>query len=189
MNGQITIQGLTFNTPRPYAEGYTLKSNEADALNNLLGENLRNNFRQRVLDAKEKGELDHAALQAEFDAKAAEYEFGARRGGGGTAQPKDPVEREAYAIAREKIKARAKQLNRTVDAETINEMIPGLLEKYPEIRTQAQQIVATRQSVSIEELELPEEEEVEEEAEEDAEVEEAEEEVEEAPAPRGRRGR
>ena len=45
---QIIIQGVTFNVPTPYAEGHVLATNEASALNQLLHENLRNNFASKV---------------------------------------------------------------------------------------------------------------------------------------------
>lgn len=102
----ITIQGATFAAPEPYTEGHTLSANEAAALNQLLQENLRNNFAGKVKAALEAvggavDKLDIEALQTEFDAYAAEYEFGARRSG--TRTPVDPVGREAVRLAKKKI--------------------------------------------------------------------------------------
>ena len=43
-----TVQGLSFACPQPYAEGQTLSEKEAGALNQLLIENVRNNFANDV---------------------------------------------------------------------------------------------------------------------------------------------
>lgn len=158
----ITIQGHEFTAPSPYTEGYTLKPNEASALNQVLGENLRNNFAGKVKAAMEEaqkngGQVDLTALQTEFDAYAAEYEFGARRsGGGGGGLPKDPVERMAHTIAREKIREMAKSKGKKLSPEQIAGLVPQLLEKNPSIRDLARQRVEDQKAISIEELELPE---------------------------------
>ena len=104
---EITIQGAAFIVPEPFTEGYTLKANEAAALNQVLAENLRNNFAKRVKDALEEvggsvEGLDVVALQAELDAYVGTYEFGARKTG--TRVSLDPVEREARKQAAKKIR-------------------------------------------------------------------------------------
>jgi hypothetical protein len=48
----LKIQGTTFEIKPRFYEGYSLKSNEADAMNGLLGENVRNNLATRVRDYK-----------------------------------------------------------------------------------------------------------------------------------------
>lgn len=100
---EITIQGTTFIAPEPFTEGHTLNANEAAALNQLLHENLRNNFAGKVKAAIEEAggsveNIDGAALQAEFDEYAKGYEFGIRRSG--PRVPLDPVAREAQKIAK-----------------------------------------------------------------------------------------
>ena len=107
----ITIQGKTFTVPQPYEAGDALKANEASALNQVLAENLRNNFASKVKDAEEKAkaagvEVDVETLQSELDSYAEEYEFGARTGGGRTG---DPVMAEAMDIMREKVRAAIKK--------------------------------------------------------------------------------
>lgn len=102
---EITIQGLDFSFIPRYSAGHVLTENEASALNQVLGENLRNNFASKVRKAKEEaGEgntPDTDALQEELDAYAAEYQFGVRK----AAAPKDPVEAKARSMARAAISA------------------------------------------------------------------------------------
>lgn len=113
----ITIAGHQFTVDSPYAEGHELSANEASAMNQLRHENLRNNFAKRVKDHVDAGG-SAADLQAEFDGKAAEYEFGARSGGGGS---RDPVMTEAMSMARDIIKRALKQAGQSAKAEQITE--------------------------------------------------------------------
>lgn len=48
----IQIAGLVFKAPTPYAEGHPLTANEASALNQTYLENVGNNFRAKVTQAK-----------------------------------------------------------------------------------------------------------------------------------------
>lgn len=103
----LTIQGHQFSAPAPYSAGDVLTDNEAKVMNQVLGENLRNNFASNVRKAKESagvgadGELDTAALAAlqdEFNLYAEKYEFAGARA---PRAPVNPVGREAHKIARE----------------------------------------------------------------------------------------
>jgi ribosomal protein L16 Arg81 hydroxylase len=89
----ITISGKQFNVAPRYAAGHTLTENEAQALNQTMFENLRNNFATK---AKE------GASQEDFDTYAASYQFGVRTGGGSR---QDPVRAEAMSLARDQVKA------------------------------------------------------------------------------------
>lgn len=111
----IVIQGYDFTIPAPYGEGHALTANEAAALNQLYAENVRNNSASRIkaaktaaeeagsefsLDTSMVGEGDDAVtLRASIEEYAANYEFGARRTS--TKEPVDPVQREAFRIAKE----------------------------------------------------------------------------------------
>jgi hypothetical protein len=168
-NGQpagqrIKIQDEMFDVPSPYVAGHQLLENEAGALNQLLAENLRNNFAAKVKAAKEEAAkngttIDLPTLQAELDTYAKDYQFGTRRasGAGDASLPKDPVLRQAHIMAREQIREKAKSLNRKVDAETVNKMVPGFLEKMPGVMEEARRRVEAMQSISIAELDFPEE--------------------------------
>lgn len=160
---RITIQGVDFNAPAPFTTGYVLeKDGEVHALNQVLGENLRNNFAKKVKEAKEKaetdgGEVDVASLQSEFDEYAASYEFGIRKAGGGDASlPKDPIQRMAHTIARDKIREHAKAQGKKLSPEQVASLVPQLLERSPQIVEEAVRRVAAQSEISIEELELPE---------------------------------
>jgi hypothetical protein len=118
----IVIQGYDFTIPAPYGEGHTLTANEASALNQLYAENVRNNSASRIKAAKEAAEKagtefsldtsmvgegdDAVTLRASIEEYAANYEFGARRTS--TKEPVDPVQREAFRIAKEVV---SKQLS------------------------------------------------------------------------------
>lgn len=95
----ISISGITFQSPNRYAEGHILTSGEAGSLNQLLSENLRNNFAGKIKKLEEaKVELDAPKLQEEFDTYAAAYTFSAGRGRSSTGL--DAVTREARKLAK-----------------------------------------------------------------------------------------
>lgn len=107
---EITIQGHTFVAPAPYAEGHQLNEAEAKTLNQVLGENLRNNFATKVKSAMEAeggmSEEKLAELREAFAAYAEEYEFQGKRQ---ARQPADPVAKEAQKMAREAILQKLKE--------------------------------------------------------------------------------
>jgi hypothetical protein len=88
----ITIAGKQFTAAAIYAAGHVLTENEANALNQVRFENLRNNFATK---AKEGG------TQEDFDAYASSYQFGVRTGGGARL---DPVQAEAMSLAKDQVK-------------------------------------------------------------------------------------
>jgi hypothetical protein len=109
---EVTIQGFRLTVPAPYAEGHVLSEAEAAVLNQTLAENLRNNFGSLIKRSKDEAEAagnefapDTENLQADLDAYVAEYEFGAKRGGGGGSISRDPVERKAMQLAKNVIKS------------------------------------------------------------------------------------
>lgn len=168
----LTIQGLTFSAPQPYAAGHTLTDNEASALNQVLAENLRNNFAGTIKQAFEDfrktnnlaedaevavDQLDKDDLETKFTAYAAEYEFGVRRAGG-SRLPSDPIEREAYEMAQDLIKQALKKKNvklDTVPKEKFHEFVTQLLDSKPEIRAEAKRRVEASRSIGIDELFTP----------------------------------
>lgn len=115
---EITIQGQTYKVPLRYKGGDILKDNEAVALNQLLHNNLRNNFSQKVNKARKAAngaDPDYAKLQADLDEFAARYEFG-MRAGGKTSTATDPAEHRALVSAKDIVRraAKEKQLQWTV---------------------------------------------------------------------------
>lgn len=99
----VTIAGLSVELSTPYVAGHTLNEAEAKTLNQVRIENIRNNLAKAVKEAGEdEGKL--AEVKAAIAAYDSEYQFTLASTGGGTTR-KDPVDREAYAIAREFVKA------------------------------------------------------------------------------------
>ena len=152
---EITIQGATFLAPQPFSEGYQLKENEAAALNQVLSENLRNNFAKKVSAALEEVEgavdgLDMDSLQKEFDEYIAGYEFGIRRAG--SRVPVDPVEREAAKLAKKRIREalRVKGIAvKDLPEGKFDELVAQLMER-DEIKEAAKAMVeATKQATQI----------------------------------------
>lgn len=160
---EITIKGLKFVVPAPFSEGHVLKANEAAVLNQTLAENLRNNFAGEVSDAIEEAgndvdAVDVNALQTALNEYIAEYEFGARRAGSGSGQPKlEPRVRIARNLAVSKIKEQLRKKNQKVSdypAEKINELAMALIEKNPFFYEEADRQLAAAQATASESIDL-----------------------------------
>jgi hypothetical protein len=102
------IDGESFQISQPYTAGHTLTEIEARVLNQVRSENIGNNLRSAIKDAKDKRDKGDSAdfdkladLVAQYDA---EYTF-ATPGAGGSTRKLDPVEREALALAKDYVKA------------------------------------------------------------------------------------
>ena len=77
----VTIGGEQFTVALPYVAGHVINEGEANALNQTLVENCRNNLSGKAKDSK--------LTQADVDAYLANYQFGAK--GGFTANPSDRI--------------------------------------------------------------------------------------------------
>ena len=108
----VTVYNHTFTVPDRYAEGYALKTNEATALNQLMAELISHKLRGGPLEALKRGETPNAEQIAAAEALIAEqsqsFEFGAGRGSGEGRVVRSPLEREALAIARVKVREKIK---------------------------------------------------------------------------------
>lgn len=102
------IAGEQFTISQPYAEGHVLTAAEARSLNQTRSENIGNNLRKAIEEAKKAGKSadEMAKLVSEYDTA---YSF-AMPGAGGTPRIVDPIEREARKLAREVVGARLKEL-------------------------------------------------------------------------------
>lgn len=168
MTQSITVQGLVFNVPAPYAEGHTLTTAEAAVLNQTFGENLRNNFAARVRSAKEAqikaqglaedtdlktitlDEQTLETLKGEFAEYAAGYSFSGKRQ---TRTPVDPVLREATKIAREMITSSLAKRTPPVKVKDLpdgkmDELVRNLLSKRPDITEEAKRRVDAVKAVA-----------------------------------------
>lgn len=146
----ILIDGEQFTVNAPYAEGHQINAAEAKVLNQTRAENIGNNFRKAVKEAKEKGEsLDAVRSKlAEYDAA---YEFTL---GGVTRQAIDPVEREARAIAKEAIRAKLAKDGRKIK-DVPEEKLEAAIEQLigtEQILKLAKQRVAAKKKVQEVEL-------------------------------------
>lgn len=150
------IQGYTFTGLEPFKEGHVCSPNEAAALNQLLLENVRNNFRRTVEAAKEAAaangtEVDTDTLQAELTKYIHSYEFGGSR-----RSSSDPVEAEAMRLAtdmaKDLIRGQGKKIG-DYTAEQIRGIAERVLEKVPGVREKARTIVEARQSTGLAQME------------------------------------
>lgn len=115
MSNSITIQGLVFPHEPTYAAGHVCTEAEAQALNAVHAENLRNNFSRRIIKACEEHSVANATalpseaksgLAAEFDAYAKAYRIGLR-----TPQKIDPIGVLAHKLAREAVLKKLRSLD------------------------------------------------------------------------------
>lgn len=144
MTHTLTISGKSYNVEPRYAAGHTLNDNEAAALNQTLYENLRNNFAKQAKDG---------ADQEAFDKYASEYKFGVRSAGGGSTR--DPVQAQAIAIAKDRVKTQIQKLGKKLSdfsAAKITELAQKLIEKDPSITELAKARVEELRSMATAEL-------------------------------------
>ena len=107
----MSVAEHSFELPDLYAEGHTITAVEANALNQLRRENIRNNLRARVKSAKESDTSD-ADINKMIEDYASSYEF--NMASGRSSRPVDPVERKALSIARTLVVAKLKEQGRQV---------------------------------------------------------------------------
>lgn len=158
---EISVKGVTLAVPAPYAEGHTLAANEAAVLNQTLAENLRNNFSRKVTEAIEAAggnaeSVDTKALQKDFNEYISEYEFGVRRTG--SSGPKlSPEEREAFNLAKEKVKDAIRTNGKKVSdfpTAKINELATNLVEQDPFYKEEAARRVKAKQKAAADSIDL-----------------------------------
>jgi len=127
------IDGESFEITWPYAAGHVLNDAEAKALNQVRSENIGNNLRSAVKEAKEKAEKGDANAMTELRTTVAEYDREYTFALGGTpARKLDPVEREARNIANEYLKAELAKKGRK-----INQVPEGLTKEQWEEKLEA----------------------------------------------------
>lgn len=146
------IDGLSFEINQPYELGHTLSEAEAKALNQLRSENIGNNLRALVKKAKEEGkEGDLAQAVAQYDSQ---YTF-SMGGAGGTRVVKDPVEREARAIAKEVIKAhlaaQGRKLSTVPEGMTEDQWKEKLEETIDDVASREETLKEARKAVAAKE--------------------------------------
>jgi hypothetical protein len=147
----ITGKGYELNVPAPFTEGHELRQVEADQLNQVYAENIRNNITGKIKRHYEQHNEYPSAEQVQqwVDEYVPTYDFG-RQGSGG---PKmSPVERQALSLARDAVKKKIRQredldLN-SYSKEDIEGFAKQAIEQYPELTERAKQIVEAKQGAS-----------------------------------------
>lgn len=108
----INVGGHALEVRQPYAAGHVLTENEARTLNQTFLENVRNNTAGKLKSAETAWAKDAANAGKPFPGHTQEtldslkayadtYEFGAVAA---RSEPVDPIEKEAFKIAREAIR-------------------------------------------------------------------------------------
>lgn len=132
----ITVKNKIFSIPTPFAAGHVCTQNEANALNQLLAENVRNNIAGKM---KAGADIDQAA----FDSYVASYDFGVR-----AVSTKDPVEKIIRELVETKINQQlaAKGISRkAMSTEQYNEAVEAAIEANREVlQARAREILALR---------------------------------------------
>lgn len=153
---EVTMAGAVFLVPAPFVPGHVCTDGEASALNQVLAENVRNNLVGRAKREPEEGEAPFIITQEAVDEYVADYEFGVRRGGTREAAL-PPEEREARKIASEKVRAALQKAGikiSTVDKDKMDQLVLQAIEKYPEIKKEAERRVKNAAKIGMEELDL-----------------------------------
>lgn len=155
----LTIQKIEFQAPAPYNEGDTMNLAEANTLNQTLGENLRNNFADKVKKAVEAaGEAGLSAesterLRVEFAEYAASYEFQGRRQ---RRETLDPVGREALKMAKVAVHSAIRARDMKIE-ELPEDHVEKLIKQYaakPEVQAEAQRRVDATRSLAADDLDF-----------------------------------
>jgi hypothetical protein len=154
---KIRIRHYTFQLRDRYAAGHVVTAGEAQALNQQLAENIRNNIDRLVVDAiagLQPGQLLSAAAQAELQERIALYELNYQFQARHIPRRTGPIEAEAMAIATERALEGARFRGEPEDGPAIDAEITAWLED-PEVQALARTRVGERErlaTVGLEEL-------------------------------------
>lgn len=130
---QITIRQHAFSVRSPYSEGTQLTKAEAQALNALRAENIRNNMAKAVVAAlalAPDGQVLTAAEHRELQERITEYDLGYQfplrheaRGG------QDPIAAELQVVATELAETEMRLSGGTWSRERYNEVVEHYMSK------------------------------------------------------------
>lgn len=154
---KISIRQYIFQVRDPYTEGTIITKAEAQALNALRAENIRNNVSKLVADATGKAdgttrllaEEDLQELQGKITEYDLKYSFPLR------AEKKDPVgmiEMEVEALAKEAVEANIRQNGQPADRFAYDRLVQQALSD-PGIQAEARRRVGARQEQARKALE------------------------------------
>jgi hypothetical protein len=109
---QISIKQHAFAVRAPYSEGTVLTKAEAQALNGLRAENIRNNVFKLVAEAMSAvapGQVLPAAAQQELQEKITEYDLKYQFPQRQEQRGQSPIEAEILVVATERVEASIRQ--------------------------------------------------------------------------------
>lgn len=151
---KIRIAQYVFVVGAPFVPGHQLNQNEADALNGLRAENIRNNVKKAVdkaTQALEPGQIltpaELSDLQGQVSEYARSYVFGKRTEPKGGIR-KTAFEEELLAVASERIAIQQRQLGIELSSEAFDLAVEGQMKLAPVV-DEARQRVAARASLAI----------------------------------------
>jgi hypothetical protein len=152
---ELTIHGITFAAPQPFAQGHVCTEGEASVLNAQFAENLRNNFAKRVKAWQESNPGEDAehdgGLHADFKRYAASYTLAPRTSA-------DPIDRAAHRIAtdlvRESLNAKGMKQSDLADGQ-FDEFVRKVAAR-PAVRDEATRRVAATKHIVSQTLDLDE---------------------------------
>ena len=139
----LTVLGIEAEIKVPYAEGHALNAQEAGVLNQCFAENVGNNMRREVKEAKDT-ETDAAAIVKTIQEYATRYHFGMT-----SSRTTDPVEKQARSIARDVLRNELRKQDRTLDDLTKEERAAEISRIAADERVQA---LAKKQVKGMDEL-------------------------------------
>jgi len=105
---QISIRQHSFTIRSPFSEGTVITKAEAQALNGLRAENIRNNMAKLaagVFEGLPAGGVLPVEIQAELQRQVTEYDLGYQFGLKPEPRGKNPIEAEALVVATERVEA------------------------------------------------------------------------------------
>jgi len=153
---KIRIRQYTFDLRDRYTPGHCCTAGEAQALNQQLAENIRNNIDRLVVDAVAvlpPGQLlsleAQQALQARISEYESRYEFQTRH----ISRRNGPIESTVEEICR----ARAEQQLRAEGRDEVEDEVVRLMAEFqtlPEVQEEARRLVATREQLAREAADL-----------------------------------
>lgn len=111
-NKMKMIAGVEFSIRQPYESGHVCSEAEAKVLNQTRSENVGNNLRSMIQEKLDKGvALDE--IRSQVEAYDAEYVFNLATVS--ASARRDPVEREAYNLAKDAIKLKLAETGRRIN--------------------------------------------------------------------------
>lgn len=146
----IRISRYQFEVSDPYSAGMAINLAEAQALNALRAENIRNNLMDRVRAARDSAGPDVVLsiqvleeLQAQFTAYDQEYSFGLRRAN----RRLGLIETELQLVAKLFVLSQARGSGRVLEEDELQDAIAAAMQ-LPHLREEARKRVEERASIT-----------------------------------------